>query len=320
MGFSDTALGSILGSSSCSGTFLSNVTYGPPLLHCREVKWILWLGCAAVALPQSVQVEKIAGGFGFLEGPVWSRENFLVFSDLARNKMLKLSPGEGRADLRTDSAGANGNTYDASGKLYTCEGRGRRVVREDKKGRVEVLADRWQGKRLNAPSDIVVRKDGEIYFTDPAFGREQDTRELDFYGVYRISRKGALEVVAKPKGRPHGIALAPSGRILYVTNADERNVRAYDLDKNGAASNERVLIDGIAGVPGGIRTSEEGNLFIAAKGILLYSPQGKLLSTYSIPETPSNCAFGDGDLHGLYITARTSLYRIRLEDKGSLQY
>jgi gluconolactonase len=284
------------------------------------VKWILWLGCAAVALPQSVQVEKIAGGFGFLEGPVWSRENFLVFSDLARNKMLKLSPGEGRADLRTDSAGANGNTYDASGKLYTCEGRGRRVVREDKKGRVEVLADRWQGKRLNAPSDIVVRKDGEIYFTDPAFGREQDTRELDFYGVYRISRKGALEVVAKPKGRPHGIALAPSGRILYVTNADERNVRAYDLDKNGAASNERVLIDGIAGVPGGIRTSEEGNLFIAAKGILLYSPQGKLLSTYSIPETPSNCAFGDGDLHGLYITARTSLYRIRLEDKGSLQY
>jgi len=293
------------------------------------VKWlrlkqrVVWLLIAAVAFSQSpsdVQVEKIASGYGYLEGPAWSRENFLIFSDLPRNKILKLTPGEGLEDLRSNSGGANGNTYDAAGRLYTCEGRGRRVVRQDKKGRIEVLAERYQGKRLNAPADIVVRKDGEIYFTDPAFGSQQDTRELDFYGVYHVSRKGALDVVAKPKGRPHGIALSPNGRILYVSNADERNVRAYDLDKAGAASNERVLIDGTPGVPGGIRTSEDGNLYVAANAILVYSPQGKLLNTYTLPEKPSNCAFGDGDLRGLYVTARTSLYRIRLEVKGNLQY
>jgi gluconolactonase len=287
------------------------------------VKWIGWLLCATALLPQNpegVLVAKVAGGYGFLEGPAWSRENFVVFSDIPRNKLIKLTPGEGVEDLRTDSGGANGNTYDAAGRLYTCLGRSRRVVREDRKGHIEILADRWQGKRLNAPSDIAVRKDGEIYFTDPAFGRQQDTRELDFYGVYHIPRKGPLEVVAKPAGRPHGIALSPNGRMLYVTNADERNVRAYDLDKTGAASNERVLIAAIPGVPSGIRTSEDGNLFIAAAAILVYSPQGKLLNTYTLPEKPSNCAFGDGDLQSLYVTARTSLYRIRLEVKGSLQY
>jgi gluconolactonase len=287
------------------------------------VKWILWLLCVTAALPQdpaSVQVEKVASGFGFLEGPVWSRDNFLVFSDVPRNKILKLTPGEGLADLRTDSGGANGNTYDAAGRLYTCQGRARRVIREDRKSRIEILAERWQGKRLNAPSDIVVRKDGEIYFTDPAFGRDQDTRELDFYGVYHISRKGAMEVVAKPTGRPHGVALSPNGRILYVTNADERNVRAYDLDKAGEAANERVLIERTVGIPGGIRTSEDGNLFVAANGIFVYSPQGKLLNTYTLPDKPSNCAFGDADFQGLYVAARTALYRIRLDVKGSVQY
>jgi gluconolactonase len=288
-----------------------------------KVKWMLWLCCAAAALPQEpvgVQVVRVANGYGFLEGPAWSRENFLVFSDLARHKLIKFTPGEGVEDLRPESEGANGNAYDAAGRLYTCESRARRVVREDKKGRLEVVAERWQGKRLNAPNDIVVRKDGEVYFTDPAFGREQDTRELDFYGVYRIPRKGAMEVIAKPKGRPNGIALSPNGRVLYVSNSDERNVRAYDLDKNGAASNERVLIERIAGVPDGMRTSEDGNLYIAANAILVYSPEGKLLNTYTLPEKPSNCAFGDGDLQSLYVTARTALYRIRLEVKGSLQY
>jgi gluconolactonase len=286
------------------------------------MKWFVWLLCATAALPQDpgVRVEKIGGGFGFLEGPAWSRENVLAFSDLARNKLIKFTPGEGAEDLRVDSSGANGNTYDAAGRLYTCQSRGRRVIREDKKGRIEVLAERWQGKRLNAPNDIVVRKDGEIYFTDPAFGREQDARELDFYGVYRIPRKGAMEVIAKPKGRPNGIALSPNGRVLYVTNSDERNVRAYDVDKTGAASNERLLIDGIPGVPDGIRVAEDGSLYIAANAILVYSPEGKLLNTYALPEKPSNCAFGDGDLQSLYVTARTSLYRIRLDVKGSLQY
>ena len=127
-------------------------------------------------------------------------------------------------------------------------------------------------------------------------------------------------MIAKPKGRPNGIALSPNGRILYVTNSDEHNVRAYDLDHNGAASNERVLVSGIDGVPDGIRVDEKGNLYLAADKIEVYTPEGKHLGSIDTPETPSNCAFGDADFEGLYITARTSVYRVRLNVKGSVQY
>jgi gluconolactonase len=175
-----------------------------------------------------------------------------------------------------------------------------------------VLADKWDGKRLNAPNDIVVSKSGHVYFTDPAFGNQQDTRELDFYGVYHIAPKGQLSVVAKPAGRPNGITLSPNGRILYVANSDERNIRAYDLDRDGEPSNERVAVSNIDGIPDGIRTDDKGNLYVAAKGVAVYSPEGKLLMTIPVAETPSNCAFGDTDFETLYITARTSLYRVRL--------
>src|SRR5207244_2746567 len=128
--------------------------------------------------------------------------------------------------------GPSGNAFDGLGRLYTCETRARRVTRTDKTGRIEVLAERWEGKRLNAPVGIVVSKNGHVYFTDPAFGYQSDQRELDFYGVYHIPLKGPMQVIAKPAGRPHGIAISPNGRVLYVANTDEHNIRAYDLDKN----------------------------------------------------------------------------------------
>jgi gluconolactonase len=224
------------------------------------------------------------------------------------------------AVFRSETNGANGNTFDAQGRLYSCEGDARRLTRTDKKGRIEVLADKWQGKRLNAPNDVVVRKDGQIYFTDPAFGKGQDARELDFYGVYHLTPKGELEVVAKPQGRPNGIALSPNGRILYVDNSDEKNVRAYDLDRSGKATNERVLVSGIDGVPDGMKVDEQGNLYVTANDIVVYTPEGKFLGRIKLPETPANCAFGDDDLQSLYVTARTSLYRVRLDVKGSVQY
>ena len=267
-----------------------------------------------------MRVEKVSAGHVFTEGPVWSREGFLIFSDIPSNKLLKITPGEGTGVFRNDSNGANGNALDAQGRLYTCESHSRRVVRSDKKGKIEVLAERWQGKRLNAPNDIVVRKDGHVYFTDPAFGNQADARELDFYGVYHISHKGDLDVIAKPKGRPNGIALSPNGHILYVANSDERNVRAYDLDRAGDASNERVVVSNIEGVPDGMRVDEKGNLYVAAKAVYVYTPEGKLLGTVTLSETPSNCAFGDPDFESLYITARTSVYRVRLKVKGSVQY
>jgi gluconolactonase len=241
---------------------------------------------------------------------------FLIFSDIPNNKLMQFMSGEPASVFRENSNGANGNRFDAQGRLYTCESHTRRVTRTDKKGKVEVLAERWQGKRLNAPNDLAVRKEGDVYFTDPAFGNQQDTRELDFFGVYHISRKGELEVIAKPKGRPNGIALAPDGRTLYVSNSDERNVRAYDLDKSGAASKERILISGIEGVPDGICVDEKGDVYVAANQVLVFSAEGKPLGTISTEETPSNCAFGDPDLASLFITARTSVYRARLDVKG----
>ena len=265
-------------------------------------------------------VEKIASGFTFLEGPAWSHENYLIFSDIPRNKLYKLIFGRPLSELREASNGSVGNTFDRQGRLYTCESHTRRVVRQDNKGEIEVLAATYQGKRLNAPNSVVVRADGEIYFTDPAFGFQQDSRELDFYGVFHISRKGGLEVVAKPKGRPNGITLSPNGRILYVTNSDEKNVRAYDLDKAGQASNERTVVSGIDGVPNGICTDEAGNLYVAANDLLVYTPEGRKLTQITLGVKPSNCAFGDPDLQSLYITARGALFRVRLNVKGSLQY
>ncbi len=129
-----------------------------------------------------------------------------------------------------------------------------------------------------------------------------------------------MEPIAKPKGRPNGIALSPNGNILYVTNSDERNIRAYDLDHNGAASNERILVSNIEGVPDGMRVDEKGNLYVAASKLEVYTPEGKPLGSVPLAETPSNCAFGDADFESLYITARTSVYRLRLNVKGSVQY
>jgi gluconolactonase len=285
---------------------------------------ILFLTLLAGAVAQDftdIRLDRVAGGYTFTEGPAWSREGHLIFSDIPNSKLLQFKPGEPPVVFRENSNGANGNTFDAQGRLYTCESHLRRVTRTDKKGKIEVLAERFQGKRFNAPNDIVVRKDGQIYFTDPAFGNQQESRDLDFYGVYHMApRGGELEAIAKPKGRPNGIAISPNGRILYVTNSDDRNVRAYDLDQHGAASGERVIVSNIAGVPDGIRVDENGNLYVAAAKVEVYSPEGKHLGAVELQETPSNCAFGDADFGTLYITARTSIYRVRLNVKGSVQY
>jgi gluconolactonase len=281
----------------------------------------LALGCLAIQAQSfsGYKVEKAAAGFHFTEGPAWSHDGFLLFSDVPANRIHKLTLGSGTTVARENSNGASGNAFDSQGRLYTCETHTRRVVRLDKKGKADTLAERWEGKRLNAPNDIVVRKDGHVYFTDPAFGSQADTRELDFYGIFHITPKGELDLVAKWKSRPNGITLSPNGRILYVTDSDKRSVAAFDLDRQGNASNERVLIARTMGVPGGIRTDEKGNLYLACKGLAVYSPEGVQLGFIEMSETPSNLAFGDGDMQSIFITARTSVYRVRLEAKGSVQ-
>jgi gluconolactonase len=291
------------------------------MVYCPGLFGLLLLLAAALGAQDlsNLKVEKAAGGFRFTEGPVWSRDGYLLFSDVPENKIHRFTPGKGTEVFRGPSDFANGNALDAQGRLYTCESGARRVTRTDKKGNIEVLAERFEGKRLNAPNDIVVRRDGHVYFTDPVFGKQVEARELDFHGIYHITPKGQLELVSKSQALPNGIALAPNGRTLYVAMSGERTVRAWDLDRQGQATNERVLISGIEGVPDGMKVDEKGNLYVTCKTVAVYSPEGKLLGAIEVPETPANCAFGDADLQSLYITARTSLYRVRLDVKGSVQ-
>jgi len=290
-----------------------------------RVLFALLFAAAAYAQDFShLEVQRVVKGLHFAEGPVWSYEGFLLFSDTVVDKLIKLTPGSGEAVFAERAGGAIGNAYDTEGRLYTCEFRQRRVTRTLKNGKVEILAERFEGKRFNAPNDIVVRRDGHVYFTDPAFGAQQDTRELDFYGVYHVTPKGEVELAAKWQTRPNGIALSPNGRTLYVSDSDARNVRAYDLDGKGIASKERIVVDKISGVPDGLRTDEKGNLYVAADKVYVYAlPKdgpATLLGEVPVGETPSNLAFGDPDMETLYITARTAVYRVRLGVKGALPY
>jgi gluconolactonase len=283
--------------------------------------WLVGLALPLLGCAQDfsvIKVDLLGKDFTFTEGPAWSKDGYLIFSDTPSDRLLKWSPSHPIEVFRKDAHGPSGNAFDAQGRLYTCETRTRRVTRTEKSGAVEVLAERWDGKRFNAPNDVVVSKSGHVYFTDPAFGYQSDQRELDFYGVYHIPPKGPIQVVSRPAGRPNGIALAANGRTLYVVNTDERNVRAYDVDRNGETSGERVVVAKIASVPGGIRVDEKGELFVAAAdGIEIYSPDGRLLHTIEIHGGVSNCAFGEADLMSLLITQRGNVYRARMDVKGA---
>jgi gluconolactonase len=260
----------------------------------------------------NLKFDRLSQGYRFTEGPAWSKDGFLIFSDTPSDRLLQWRPGNPVEVFRSDANGPAGNAFDPQGRLYTCETRSRRVTRTDlKTGKIEVLAERWEGQRLNAPLGVAVGKNGSIYFTDPAFGEQSDHRELDFHGVYHIPPKGAMELVAKYASRPRGIALSPNGRTLYVSNADEKNVRAWDLDKNGEASNERVLIAKIEGVPAGIAVDEKGNLWVAAGGIGVFSPEGKRLHLVESHDVVSAFAFGEGDYKTLFMAARGILMRAR---------
>jgi gluconolactonase len=286
-----------------------------------KLRWAMLVLTAWTAAGQdfsTAKVEEVAAGFPGGEGPVWSRQGFLIFSDYSKDRLYKYAPGKAPEVYREDTHGANGNAMDRQGRLYSCEYKSRRVTRTDRKGKVEVFVEKFEGKRFNAPNDIVVRRDGHVYFTDPLF-TPLDKRELDFYGVYHVTPKGKIEAIARMPTRPNGVALSPDGKILYVANTDDRNIRAYDLDSGGRASNERVAVPNLPSGPDGIRTDVKGNIYVAARGVLVYSPGGELLGKISTPVNPRNLAFGDRDLKTLYMVGN-SIFRIRLDVAGSVQY
>lgn len=283
------------------------------------------LAAAAVALANSqdfteVRIDRaLSAHYRFLNGPAWSKDGFLVFSDVPANQVIRWTPGQKPEVVLEDAQGAAGQAIDAQGRIWVCLSRGRRVIRVDKNKRVQVVAEGFQGKKFNAPNDIAVRKDGVAFFTDPAFGYQQDNRELDFYGVYRVSAKGELELAAKWTTRPNGLALSANGRLLYVSDSDRREVRVFDVDRNGAATNERVFVKGFPGVPRGLCTDEKGNVYLAAKYLEIYSPEGKLVRTVEMSATPSGCTVGEADMQSVMVTAGPVVYRIRGDVKGSPQ-
>lgn len=283
-------------------------------------KWRLELRAEEPITAVTQGVEKVAGGFGFVEGPVWSPKGYLVFSDIYNSRIHKLVPGHPVEILRNHSSAANGNAMDVQGRVYTAERDGRRVVRMDVDGKLNEVAVKWEGKRLNSPNDVVVRRDGHVYFTDPASKAVLERQELGFNGVYHVTPAGTISLITAGLARPNGITLAPDGKTLYVADSEKRKIFAFDLDRAGQASNQRELVSAVDGAPDGLRVAANGNIYTSCRGICVYSPAGKLLRLIEFPETPANCAFGGDDLQTLYVTARTSVYAVRIPDRGSLPY
>jgi gluconolactonase len=289
------------------------------------------------------KVEKVAGGFQFVEGPVWNRAGgYLLFSDIPANVIMKWSPKGGatvfRDHIYPDSypagmqVGTNGLTLDKQGRIVACEHGNRRVSRIAKDGMLTVLADHYEGKRLNSPNDVVVKSNGDIYFTDPPFGllRPGETlaqaahnprRELSFNGVYRITPDKKIFAVVKDLDLPNGLAFSPDEKKLYVANSADNKWYVYDVNPDGSLSKGRVFFDGSKekgeGLPDGMKVDTAGDIWASGPGgILVISPQAKLLGVIRFPEVPANCAWGDANGKTLYVTARTTLYRIKTKITG----
>ena len=298
-------------------------------------------------LPSSARIEKIATGFQFTEGPLYVRAGYLLFSDIPANTIHKWTPDGGAVEFRRPSGydgtdaprgafvGSNGLASDREDRIIVCEHGNRRVTRLEKNGARTVLAARYDGKRLNSPNDAVVKSDGSIYFTDPPSGlRGQDrdpAKELPFNGVYRITRDGQVILLTKEITRPNGLAFSPDEKFLYVANADRARKAwlRFPVKPDGTLGTGSTFFDASAqteeGVPDGMKVDAKGNLYCAGPGGLwIFSPDGRHLGTIKPPEIPANVQWGkyartnreaamaSGDrADTLYITARTSIYRVR---------
>jgi gluconolactonase len=285
-------------------------------------------------VPEDARLERIARGFEFTEGPVWTRDGALLFSSPNTNAIYRWSSAGSVSVFRPKSGytgvdigrylqpGSNGLTFSPDGLLTICQHGNRRVIRVNPHGDITVLADAFEGKRLNSPNDLVYRSDGTLFFTDPPFGLPEGfadpAKELPFSGVFRVS-DGEVELLTDELEGPNGLAFSPDERWLYVGNWDfERTVvMRYDPD-SGAGD---VFFD-MTGAPGedaidGVKVDVEGNVYVCGPGgIWILSPEGDHLGTLRLPESPHNLAWGDADSRTLYVTALTSVYRLRLEIAG----
>ena len=292
-------------------------------------------------LPKDAQLEKVAEGFTFTEGPIWRPSGVLWFSDVVGNVVRQWSPDgrvteilnpggyDGKGNLPVGGYnGPNGMTADKDGAVLLCQHGFRRIVRISKDLKITTVVDTYEGRRLNSPNDVVYRVDGSFYFPDPPYGLpkgdDDPAKELTFNAVFRMA-KGKLQPVIKDLSRPNGIAFSPDQKTLYIANSDEKKKiwMAYDVAGDGTVSNGRVFADVTAekdpGVPDGMKVDSKGNIWASGPGgIWVFSPAGKHLGTIQMREIPANCNWGD-DWKSLYITARTGLYRIKLAVAGEKQ-
>lgn len=294
-------------------------------------------------VPPNPKIFKLAEGFQFTEGPVWVPEGgYLLFSDPNNNTIYKYTPNGELSVFREKSGytgadiaeygqpGSNGLALDPQGRLTINEHGNRRVTRLEKDGRLTVLAERYEGKRLNSPNDLVYRSDGTLYFTDPPFGLpkffEDPRKELPHSGVFSL-HNGTVRLISTDLNGPNGIAFSPDEKYLYVGNWDEKKkvVMRYEVNMDGTLSKGRVFFD-MTGAPGedaidGVKVDQQGNLYVSGPGGLwVISPAGKHLGTIIPPRHPHNFAWGDEDGKTLYLTARSALYRMRLNIPGIRPY
>jgi gluconolactonase len=276
---------------------------------------------ALAGILETTQAERLATGFGFTEGPLWHPEGFYYFVDLRASRLYRLVPGQTPEVVRENTGEGNGTTFDLQGNVIMCEGGNRRVTRMGADGHVAVLKDRFEGKRLNRPNDVVCRSDGSIYFTDPSLRVPFSERELPYAGVYRVAPNGAMTLIADCE-YPNGLAFSPDERQLYVANTRwAQYIHELELDANGSMVRRRIFADMSSaetdGVPDGMKVDVEGRVYCTGPGgTWVFAPDGTKLGRIRTPEVPANLAFGGLDLRTLFFTARTSVYTLRVKTPG----
>jgi gluconolactonase len=292
--------------------------------------------------PGTGAVERVATGFRWAEGPAYfAAGRYLIFSDIPNNRMMRLIEDDNHLSVfRQPSYNSNGNTVDREGRLVSCEHGGRRVVRTEHDGTITVVADRYNGKRINSPNDVVVASNGSIWFTDPTYGSDGNyeglkaDRELDKHGVYRVDpQSGAVAMVVDDFVEPNGLCFSPDEKKLYiidsgVTHGGPAHIRSFDVDiATGKVSNGKVFAEGFApGLTDGVRCDAEGSVWCSMgwadpkeDGVRCYHPSGDLLGKIHLPETCANLTFGGMLRNRLYMCASTSVYACYVGVQGALR-
>jgi gluconolactonase len=276
-------------------------------------------------IDHNAKLETVATGFGFTEGPMWDPAGFLYVSDETINKIFRVD-ADGKKTEVIALGDPDGNTFDRQHRLIDCASVLRAIVEVTPDGKYNILADHFDGKKLNSPNDVIVGPDGALYFTDPTLDLVAgEKQEIPYQGVYRLDDKGNLRLLTKDLTQPNGLAFSPDAKHFYVDDDDKRNIRVYDVASDGSLTNGRTFGEEPGGphdgVPDGIKVDKEGNLFVTGpKGIWVWDARGNHLGTIVMPEQPANLAWGDKDYKTLYITATTSVYCLKMKAQGFVPY